>query len=127
MLGGDGDDAAVLDDGDGSLAMAEAIHPVRGRAAARGGVAGVVTVLNDPAPRGARPLALLDCVVAGDRRTVEDVLAGLDRGRALPVPLVGGHATMEAGRAARALDLRRGALPRPAGARNARAGDADAP
>ena len=40
-------------------------------------------MLNDLAATGARPLALLDCVVAGDRRTVEDVLDGLRTGAEL--------------------------------------------
>jgi hypothetical protein len=84
-LGGDGDDAAVLPDGDGHLVLAaEAIWPpfvaARPRAA---GVAGVVTVLNDLAATGARPLALLDCLVAGSRRLAEEVLEGLRVGAEL--------------------------------------------
>src|SRR5687767_8766211 len=76
-FGGDGDDAALVEDGDaGSLVLAaEAIHPAFVAAQPRAaGVAGVVTVLNDLAATGARPLALLDCLVAGSRRVAEQVL-----------------------------------------------------
>ena len=57
ILGGDGDDAAVLPDGDGHLVLAaEAIWPplVAGQPRAAG-VAGVVTVLNDRPPAGPGP------------------------------------------------------------------------
>ena len=101
-LGGDGDDAALLDGDDGQLALAaEAIHPSFVAAQPRAaGVAGVVTVLNDLAATGARPLALLDCLVAGSRRAAEDVLEGLRIGAGLyRVPVLGGHATVEEGAA----------------------------
>ena len=126
-LGGDGDDAAVIDGGDGALVMAaEAIHPPFVAAQPRAaGVAGVVTVLNDLAATGAHPLALLDCVVAGDRRTVEDVLDGLRTGADLyRVPVVGGHATMEAGAPPGLSTFGVGRALAPLRARNARAGDA---
>ena len=57
-LGGDGDDAAVMPDGDGNLVMAaEAILPAFVAAQpTAAGVAGVVTVVNDLAATGARPL-----------------------------------------------------------------------
>lgn len=127
VLGGDGDDAAVLDDGDGALVMAaEAIHPPFVAAQPRAaGVAGVVTVLNDLGATGARPLALLDCVVGGDRRIVEDVLDGLRTGAELyRVPVVGGHATMEAGAPPGLSTFGVGRTRAPLRARNARAGDA---
>jgi selenophosphate synthetase-related protein len=127
VLGGDGDDAAVLPDGDASLVMAaEAIHPSFVAAQPRAaGVAGVVTVLNDLAATGARPLALLDCVVGGDRRTVEEVLSGLRTGADLyGVPVVGGHATMEAGAPPGLSTFAVGRARAPLAARNARPGDA---
>lgn len=126
VLGGDGDDAAVLADGEGSLVLAaEAIHPPFVAAQPRAaGVAGVVTVLNDLAATGARPLALLDCVVAGDRRTVEEVLDGLRTGAELyRVPVVGGHATTEAGAPPGLSTFGVGRASAPLAARNARPGD----
>ncbi len=99
-VGGDGDDAALVADGDGFLALAaEAIRPELVAAQPRvAGVAGVVTVLNDLAATGARPLALLDCLVAGDAGTTAEVLEGLRAGAALyGVPVVGGHTTVEEG------------------------------
>jgi selenophosphate synthetase-related protein len=127
VLGGDGDDAAVLDDGEGALVMAaEAIHPPFVAAQPRAaGVAGVVTVLNDLAATGARPLALLDCVVGGDRRTVEDVLDGLRTGADLyRVAVVGGHATVEDDAPPGLSTFGVGRTRAPLRARNARAGDA---
>ena len=56
---------------------AEAIWPPFVAAQPRAaGVAGVVTVLNDLAATGARPIALLDCLVAGDAALAEEVLDG---------------------------------------------------
>ena len=127
-FGGDGDDAALLPDGEGQLALAaEVIHPPFVAAQPRAaGVAGVVTVLNDLAATGARPLALLDCLVAGSRRVAEQILEGLRIGAGLyGVPVLGGHATVEDGAAAGALDLRRRPRPRArCRPRNARPGDA---
>ena len=127
VLGGDGDDAAVLPDRDGHLVLAaEAIHPPFVAAQPRAaGVAGVVTVLNDLAATGARPIALLDCVVGGDRRLVEEVLEGLRIGAELyGVPVVGGHSTMESGVAPGLSTFGVGRAAAPLSARNARAGDA---
>jgi selenophosphate synthetase-related protein len=98
VLGGDGDDAALLPGGpDGELALAaEAIWPPFVAAQPRAaGIAGVVTVVNDLAATGARPVALLDCLVAGSRALAAEVLEGLRAGAALyGVPVVGGHATV---------------------------------
>ena len=126
-LGGDGDDAALVADGDGHLALAaEAIWPPFVAAQPRAaGVAGVVTVLNDLAATGARPLALLDCLVAGSRRVAEDVLEGLRIGAGLyGVPVLGGHATVEQGAAPGLSTFAVGRTRRPLSARNARPGDA---
>jgi uncharacterized protein len=126
-LGGDGDDAALLADGDARLALAaEAIHPPFVAAQPRAaGVAGVVTVLNDLAATGARPLALLDCLVAGSRRVAEELLEGLRIGAALyRVPVLGGHATVEEGAAASLSTFAVGRARAPLSARNARPGDA---
>jgi uncharacterized protein len=127
VLGGDGDDAALVADGDGHLALAaEAIWPPFVAAQPRAaGVAGVVTVLNDLAATGARPLALLDCLVAGSRRVAEDVLEGLRIGAGLyGVPVLGGHATVEQGAAPGLSTFAVGRARRPLSARNARPGDA---
>jgi selenophosphate synthetase-related protein len=126
-LGGDGDDAAVIGDGEASLVMAaEAIWPPfvasQPRAA---GVAGVVTVLNDLAATGARPIALLDCLVAGDDTVAGELLAGLRDGADLyGVPVVGGHATIDAAAAPSLSTFAVGRAIAPLRARNARAGDA---
>ena len=128
-LGGDGDDAAVLADpgGEGHLVMAaEAIWPPFVAAQPRAaGVAGVVTVLNDLAATGARPLALLDCLVSGDRGTAAEVLEGLRAGAALyGVPVVGGHATVDPGASPGLSTFGVGRARAPLAARNARPGDA---
>ena len=126
-LGGDGDDAALVPDGDGHLALAaEAIWPPFVAAQPRAaGVAGVVTVLNDLAATGARPLALLDCLVAGSRRVADEVLAGLRIGAGLyGVPVLGGHATVDEGAAPGLSTFAVGRARAPLSAGNARPGDA---
>ena len=125
-LGGDGDDAAVIADGDGHLVMAaEAIWPPfvasQPRAA---GAAGVVTVLNDLAATGARPIALLDCLVAGGAAVAQELLEGLRGGADLyGVPVLGGHATIDAGATPALLTFAVGRARAPLRARNARADD----
>jgi selenophosphate synthetase-related protein len=100
-LGGDGDDAAILDEGaDASLVLAaEAIVPGLLAAQPRvAGAAGVVTVLNDLAATGARPLAILDTVAAGSEALITEALEGLRGAAALyGVPVVGGHTTLAPG------------------------------
>ena len=126
-FGGDGDDAALVPDGDGHLALAaEAIHPPFVAAQPRAaGVAGVVTVLNDLAATGARPLALLGCLVAGSRRAAEQILEGLRVGAGLyGVPVLGGHATVEEGAAPNLSTFAVGRARAPLSARNACPGDA---
>jgi hypothetical protein len=126
-FGGDGDDAALLPDGEGRLALAaEVIHPPFVAAQPRAaGVAGVVTVLNDLAATGARPLALLDCLAAGSRRVAEQILEGLRVGAGLyGVPVLGGHATVEEGAAAGLSTFAVGRARAPLSAGNARPGDA---
>ena len=125
-IGGDGDDAAVLLDGRAHLVMAaEAIRPSFVAAhPVPAGVAGVVTVVNDLAATGARPLALLDCLVAGDRSAAEAILAGLRTGADLyGVPVVGGHATVEEGLPAALSTFALGRARATLRARDARAGD----
>lgn len=127
VLGGDGDDAAIVPDGDGHLVMAaEAIWPPFVAAQPRAaGVAGVVTALNDLAATGARPIALLDCLVAGSRRLAEEVLDGLRTGAGLyGVPVLGGHATIDQSAGAGLSTFAVGRAVRPLAARNARPGDA---
>jgi uncharacterized protein len=125
-LGGDGDDAAVIADGEGHLVLAgEAILPAFVAASPEAaGVAGVVTVVNDLAATGARPVALLDCLVAGDRQTAGALLAGLRTGAALyGVPVVGGHATVADGLAPSLATFGAGRARTPLRAAAARAGD----
>jgi uncharacterized protein len=126
-LGGDGDDAAILDDGGGDALVlaAEAVLPgflaAEPRAA---GVAGVVTALNDVAASGARPLAILDTLVAGTERIIVEALEGLRGGAALyGVPIVGGHTTLAPGNPALAT-FAVGRARTPLRASAARAGDA---
>ena len=128
-LGGDGDDAAVIDEGGdrGHLVMAaEAIWPPFVAAQPRAaGVAGVVTVLNDLAATGARPLALLDCLVAGSRDLAHEILTGLRVGADLyGVPVVGGHATIDESVSPALSTFGVGRARAPLAAGNARAGDA---
>ncbi|MCU0307290.1 MAG: AIR synthase related protein [Thermoleophilia bacterium] len=122
-IGGDGDDAAVVD---GDLVVcAEAVWPPFVAASPRvAGVAAVVTVLSDLAATGARPLAVLDTLVAGDARTAREALAGLRSGAALfGVPVVGGHTTLAPGTAALST-FALGRAARPLRAAAARPGDA---
>ena len=126
-LGGDGDDAAVIPDGDGNLVMAaEAIFPPFVAAQPRAaGIAGVVTVLNDLAATGARPIALLDCLVAATGEVAGEILEGLRIGAALyGVPVVGGHATIEGSAGPGLSTFAAGRARAPLAARNARVGDA---
>ena len=126
VLGGDGDDAAVIPDGADHLVMAaEAIWPPFVAAQPRAaGVAGVVTVLNDLAATGARPIALLDCLVAGDRHLAGELIAGLRTGADLyGVPVVGGHTTVEESASPSLSTFAVGRARAPLAARNARAGD----
>ncbi|WP_217914219.1 AIR synthase related protein [Miltoncostaea marina] len=127
-LGGDGDDAAVLPgDGAGELVLAaEAIHPAFVAAQPRAaGVAGVVTVLNDLAATGARPVALLDCLVAGAPDAADALLDGLRGGaERYGVPVVGGHATVAPGLAPALATFAVGRARAPLSARNAAPGDA---
>ena len=125
-VGGDGDDAALVAFGAGASAVlcAEAIRPELVAADPRvAGIAGVVTVLNDVAATGGRPLALLDTVVGSDD-VVRGVLEGIKLAADLyRVPVVGGHTTVcegEAGLSTFAL----GRSERPLRAANARPGDA---
>jgi selenophosphate synthetase-related protein len=124
VIGGDGDDAALLPDGDGRLVLAaEAILPALVAADPRvAGAAGVVAVLNDVAASGGRPFAILDTVVAGDAETAGAVLAGLRATADLyAVPVVGGHTTI-APEAALSTFAAGRAL-RPLAAAHARSGD----
>jgi len=122
-IGGDGDDAAVLDDG--IVVCTEAVWPPFVQASPRvAGIAGVVTVLSDLAATGARPLAILDTVVAGDPDTAREVLAGVQAGaQRFGVPVVGGHTTVAPGHAGLTTTAV-GRAVRPLRARNARPGDA---
>lgn len=129
VVGGDGDDAALvaLPSGTGTLAAgAEAIWPpFVERAPHAAGVAGVVAAVNDLAATGADPLGILDTVTAGDSATAETILKGLRAGAELyETPLLGGHLTIEAGLAPSVSTMAVGFAERPLSGRHARAGDA---
>ncbi len=127
IIGGDGDDAAVIPDACGHLVMAaEAIWPPFVAAQPRAaGVAGIVTVLNDLAATGARPIALLDCLVAGTPEIAREILTGLRIGADLyGVPVAGGHATLEGDGPPALSTFALGRALSPLSARNARPGDA---
>ena len=96
---GPGDDGAVLPDGAGSVVVGgEAILPAFVFADPYGaGIAAVLANVNDLAAMGARPVALLDTVVA-TAELAREILAGMrwaaDR---YDVPIVGGHLTRHDG------------------------------
>ncbi len=125
-LGGDGDDAALIDivDQYAGVLAAEAIRPELIAADPRvAGIAGVVTVLNDVAATGARPMALLDTVVGSDeivRGALEGIAAAA---RLYGVPVMGGHTTVLEGAPALST-FAVGWTGRPLRAANARPGDA---
>lgn len=98
-VGGPGDDAAVIEAvGARVVAGGEALWPPFVEADPRGaGIAAVLANVNDIAAMGARPLAILDTVVASEavaRAALEGMrhAAGLYR-----VPVVGGHLTVRDG------------------------------
>lgn len=126
LLGGDGDDAAVLAAGGvlSTVAAAEAIVPALVRADPYvAGIAGMVAVLNDIAASGARTIGVLDTVVGSElivRGALQGIRAAADRYR---VSVVGGHTTIsddEVGLSTFAI----GHGARPLRAANARPGDA---
>lgn len=125
-VGGDGDDAALVAFGatDSAVLCAEAIRPELVAADPRvAGIAGVVTVLNDIAATGGRPLALLDTVVGSDA-VVREVLEGIKLAADLyGVPVVGGHTTVRDGEAGLST-FAVGRSERPLRAANARPGHA---
>lgn len=129
VLGGDGGDAALVADGDerGALVLAaEAIWaPFLVASPRAAGVAGVVTVLNDLAAAGARPIALLDTLVAPDEPAARELLLGLRAGADLyRVPVVGGHLTIDAACGPALSTFGVGRARRPLSAAAARPGDA---
>jgi selenophosphate synthetase-related protein len=99
-VGSDGDDAALIDivDRYAGVLAAEAIRPELIAADPRvAGIAGVVTVLNDLAASGARPMALLDTVIGSDE-AVRGMLEGIRAAADLyGVPVMGGHTTVREG------------------------------
>jgi len=98
-LGGPGDDAAVLEVGGARVvAGGEALWPPFVEADPRGaGIAAVVANVNDLCAMGARPLAILDTVVAPEP-LARLALEGMRDAAALyRVPVVGGHLTIRDG------------------------------
>jgi hypothetical protein len=96
-FGGDGDDAALIPHGDGFLVTCgEAMSPPFVQADPFGaGAAAVVTNVSDVRAMGAKPLGVVDMLVAPDDQFAIKVLDGIawaaDR---LGVPVVGGHLTI---------------------------------
>ena len=92
-VGGDGDDAARVND---LVLAAEAIAPsFIARSPRVAGIAGVVATLNDIAASGGEPIAILNTVV-GSASSDEELLAGIDAAaRLYDVPVVGGHTTID--------------------------------
>ena len=92
-VGGDGDDAARVDD---LILAAEAIAPsFIARSPRVAGIAGVVATLNDIAASGGEPIAILDTVVGSESSDAE-LLAGIKAAAQLyEVPVVGGHTTVD--------------------------------
>ena len=96
---GPGDDGAVLPAGEGQVVVGgEAILPAFVAADPYGaGVASVLANVNDLAAMGARPVALLDTVVAS-QDVAREVLRGMQWAAGVyDVPVVGGHLTRTAG------------------------------
>jgi len=96
---GPGDDGAVLPAGEGQVVVGgEAILPAFVAADPYGaGVAAVLANVNDLAAMGARPVALLDTVVAS-QDVAREVLRGMQWAAGVyDVPVVGGHLTRTAG------------------------------
>lgn len=96
---GPGDDGAVVDTGGPPLIVAgEALWPPFVAADPYGaGIAAVLANVNDLAAMGARPLAIVDTVVASEtvaRRALEGLAWA---GRLYDVPVVGGHLTLSDG------------------------------
>ena len=125
-IGGDGDDAAfvALSDSLGLALCAEAVLPsFAGRDPRVAGIAGVVTVLNDLAATGSRPMALLNTVVAPSREQATAALEGLKAGADLyNVPILGGHTTVAPGEVV-VSTFALGFAERPLKATNAKPGD----
>ncbi|MEA2669875.1 MAG: uncharacterized protein QOG45_95 [Chloroflexota bacterium] len=98
-VGGPGDDAAVIQAGAVRVvAGGEALWPPFVAADPRGaGIAAVVANVNDVCAMGARPLAILDTVIAPEP-VARLALEGMRHAAALyRVPVVGGHLTIRDG------------------------------
>ena len=96
---GTGDDGAVIEVGDRRVVTGgEAMWPPFVASDPRGaGIAAVVCNVNDLAAMGARPLGLVDTVVA-PQATARRALEGLAHAAALyRVPILGGHLTVHEG------------------------------
>jgi selenophosphate synthetase-related protein len=93
---GPGDDAAVVDDGEGRVVVCgEALYPPFAQADPFGaGVAAVLTNVNDVAAMGGVPLAVVDTLV-GEEDACRAALEGMRYASGIyQVPIVGGHLTI---------------------------------
>jgi hypothetical protein len=96
---GPGDDGAVVTDGDVTMVVGgEALWPPFAEADPFGaGLAAVLANVNDLAAMGARPLAIVNTIVAREE-VARRALEGMRSGSALyQVPIVGGHLTLHEG------------------------------
>ena len=98
-VSGPGDDAAVVDVGGGKIVVGgEALWPPFLAADPHAaGIAAIIANVNDLAAMGARPLGIVDTIVAPEA-TARMALEGMAQAAALyRVPIVGGHLTIRDG------------------------------
>jgi selenophosphate synthetase-related protein len=96
---GPGDDGAVVRDGDATMVVGgEAMWPPFVKADPYGaGVAAVLTNVNDLAAMGARPLSIVDTIVASEAVARQALLGMRYASDLYQVPIVGGHLTLTDG------------------------------
>ncbi|MDR2944016.1 MAG: methanogenesis marker 2 protein [Methanosarcinales archaeon] len=90
-----GDDAAVIDIGNGSVILLAA-DGIWGRLIEKSpwwaGFTSVIVNVNDIAAMGGKPLAMVDVVSSADPETFKEIFKGMAEGiRKFGVPVVGGH------------------------------------
>jgi len=95
-----GDDAAVIPDGDGFLLLAtDGILPSLVKAEPFfAGRSAVLANVNDIYSMGGRPLAIVDVISARESKVASEIYRGiLDFSKRLQVPVVGGHTNLDDG------------------------------
>jgi selenophosphate synthetase-related protein len=99
---GPGDDAALVDAGDGPagrvVVCGEALYPPFAQRDPFGaGVAAVLTNVNDVAAMGGEPLGIVDTLVGGEDACRTAMEGMREASRLYQVPIVGGHVTISDG------------------------------